>query len=649
MSKLAAEIFRDYVNDGVPSSGSHKPIKADIRAWAALLEGRGIPIEAFGGGTGVASNTAAFNAMIDWMSDNSLTQVQFGEGTYTFLTKPNEVTSGIRIRGCGVSQTFIKRAYSEAGGDDVGFITINDAGTGTPNGAALLDLQVFAAAGTSGGTMVVFLTDGDPAGYNRIGCLVTYEATGSFRRCVLVDGSANTTSGSQGLRDIYFDDCMLFAPTTAIEALKLDNVVSAKGTVTTFGAVANAGITITGGAGNALEQSQDIRLNIDCIGMLAVTYARRVQTTGDAYGISYGAEAVDCHHSGLVGDGGYANLNPTGRNLVTSPSTLPASDDTSNSGYANALLNGDFRLGQVDAAASVTLTTSYLPVADRWWAVCGSNPSGTVTTQRLAYDGTRMGLRITRGSGSYASSVAVVQVLESRDCKRFQGRLATVTFRAKRGSAFGGGSCNVIVVTGTGTDQAMSGANASTWTGWSNRGSSGVLALTETDTAFAFTVEIPSSANQIGVILSTGNYSGTGTANDWVHVTHMQIRVGAARTAFEQRPLWVERQLCSYWRKYWPALGTLQVIGSGQLTSTTNARVRVPVGGRMRGTPTLGGDVANMRIYSGDTSFTPTAISFVRLTDFEVEMDLTISGGTNYREARLALAATGTLDINCEL
>lgn len=37
--KLAAEIWRDYVLDGVPASGAHKPIKGDIRAWMATVEG----------------------------------------------------------------------------------------------------------------------------------------------------------------------------------------------------------------------------------------------------------------------------------------------------------------------------------------------------------------------------------------------------------------------------------------------------------------------------------------------------------------------------------------------------------------------------------------------------------------------------------
>src|ERR1700741_1448268 len=37
-TKLVAEIYRDYVLDGVPSSGVHRPDKADIRAWGATAE-----------------------------------------------------------------------------------------------------------------------------------------------------------------------------------------------------------------------------------------------------------------------------------------------------------------------------------------------------------------------------------------------------------------------------------------------------------------------------------------------------------------------------------------------------------------------------------------------------------------------------------
>lgn len=41
-TKTAAEVFRDYATDGVPSSGAHKPIKADIRELLAVLEAGGV-------------------------------------------------------------------------------------------------------------------------------------------------------------------------------------------------------------------------------------------------------------------------------------------------------------------------------------------------------------------------------------------------------------------------------------------------------------------------------------------------------------------------------------------------------------------------------------------------------------------------------
>jgi hypothetical protein len=37
-SKLFAEIWRDFANDGVPASGANPPVKADIRDWGELVE-----------------------------------------------------------------------------------------------------------------------------------------------------------------------------------------------------------------------------------------------------------------------------------------------------------------------------------------------------------------------------------------------------------------------------------------------------------------------------------------------------------------------------------------------------------------------------------------------------------------------------------
>lgn len=41
---LASEVWRDYVTDGVPASGPHRPVKADIRAWGTGIEGVGFAV-----------------------------------------------------------------------------------------------------------------------------------------------------------------------------------------------------------------------------------------------------------------------------------------------------------------------------------------------------------------------------------------------------------------------------------------------------------------------------------------------------------------------------------------------------------------------------------------------------------------------------
>ena len=38
MTLTAAQVFRDYETDGVPASGIHKPVKAEIRGWGTGLE-----------------------------------------------------------------------------------------------------------------------------------------------------------------------------------------------------------------------------------------------------------------------------------------------------------------------------------------------------------------------------------------------------------------------------------------------------------------------------------------------------------------------------------------------------------------------------------------------------------------------------------
>jgi len=58
-SKLGAEIFRDYETDGLPASGAHKIVKADMRDWMLQVEGQGV--SSLGDGS-AATPVLAFSA-----------------------------------------------------------------------------------------------------------------------------------------------------------------------------------------------------------------------------------------------------------------------------------------------------------------------------------------------------------------------------------------------------------------------------------------------------------------------------------------------------------------------------------------------------------------------------------------------------------
>lgn len=54
MTLLAADVYRAYETPGVPASGPHQPVKAEIRAWGTLIEALGT-----GGGPGLGYTTLA--------------------------------------------------------------------------------------------------------------------------------------------------------------------------------------------------------------------------------------------------------------------------------------------------------------------------------------------------------------------------------------------------------------------------------------------------------------------------------------------------------------------------------------------------------------------------------------------------------------
>ncbi|MGO4637240.1 glycosyl hydrolase family 28-related protein [Mesorhizobium sp. 2RAF45] len=140
MVDVAASVWRDFVIDGVPSSGSWAPRKADIRAWGTWVETSSfVNVKDFGAvGDGVADDTAAIQAAVNAAGAQKRGLYAPG-GTYNHseITLPQRPT---RIVGDGPSKTVFVNTV--AGGNAFKFIATG--GNRDPDDFALIKSVQFA-------------------------------------------------------------------------------------------------------------------------------------------------------------------------------------------------------------------------------------------------------------------------------------------------------------------------------------------------------------------------------------------------------------------------------------------------------------------------------------------------------------------------
>lgn len=299
-------------------------------------------------------------------------------------------------------------------------------------------------------------------------------------------------------------------------------------------------------------------------------------------------------------------------------------------GFRNRLINGAMRFDQRNSGNALAATTSNQYLLDRWAFSAGGAVSGTLTGQRIATSapgGAQFAVRLLRSAGTYASSLVLAQVIESANCYDLAGKTLTLSFRARKGSAYTA-SLTASVLTGNASDEGVNGATGSTWTGYAVAGFA-TPTLTTSFQTFSLTVTLGASAQEVAVHFNTNNFSGTGGANDYVDITDVQLEVGAAATPFERRPIGTELSLCHRYF-YQPNQGISYPIGVGMFTSSTVFRAFIPYPVPMRIQPGFSfGGVASDYSIVGASSFTPSAVVLgTAAPNMSVAVDFTVSGAT---------------------
>jgi hypothetical protein len=349
--------------------------------------------------------------------------------------------------------------------------------------------------------------------------------------------------------------------------------------------------------------------------------------------------------------------NAAGGNTAQINGMTPTADSLQ--GFRNRIINGDMRIDQRNAGASVTIvndTNQY--TADRWQIVENSScvlsaqqvtdaPSSfqnslkvTVTTAAGSVGASEIGFAEQRiegfntadfafGSAS-ASAVTMSFWVKSSITGNFSGSLRNGENNRSYPFTYTINSANTweqktVTITGdtTGTWTTNNGVGMRVTfdigSGSSRRGTAGAWAASNLD----------------GV---TGAASIVTTLNATWQITGVQLEQGSVATPFERRPYGTELQLCQWYFFSVNAIGT-----NGTTVNTTKAifTIRPPV--TMRATPTTTYENQNRLTYPTVVDYTGVYTGSTRtLSPDSIAFDYNQSSGSTFTQnVPVALNATG--------
>jgi hypothetical protein len=272
-------------------------------------------------------------------------------------------------------------------------------------------------------------------------------------------------------------------------------------------------------------------------------------------------------------------------------------------GFRNRIINGDMRIDQRNAGASITQTTANDFVVDRW-SVTGSIAS-KFTAQRNAgsvtppsgytnYIGITSLSSYSVGAGDY---FRIMQPIEGFNVSDFSFGTAsalpvTLSFwvRASITGTYGGAISNASQSRGYAFTYSVGSSN--TWEKktitvsgdtsetWSTDNGVGIYLIIGLGAGSNFSATSGSWLTQNYINTATGATSVVGTNGATFYITGVQLEAGSTATDFERRPIGTELALC---QRYYTDAGAGWV-GIEENTTTFYTSIPFPV--VMRATPT---------------------------------------------------------------
>jgi len=441
------------------------------------------------------------------------------------------------------------------------------------------------------------LTAGTFTSFNLTGALTYGTATGNRT----VSTSATITTGTIP---------NLTAGTTTSTAATITNGTITSGTITTALIPTLTAGTTTGTAGIFTSGTvATLNSTTGTITNLSTTLAGdftisqgtgTLGTTGATLGTYGGATSVP-----VLAINAKGQVTSTGTAAITSGLT----------GFRNRIINGDMRIDQRNAGASVTPTTDSTYTIDRWCArltqaskfsIAQNAGSVTPPSGFTKYIGATSLSSFSVGTGDF---FAIEQRIEGQNVDDLAwgtagAKAVTLSFWVRSsltgtfGGAFNNGGATArsypfsYTISSANTWEqktiSISGDTSGTWLTTSGLGMQIFFAIgvgsTYSATAGAWN---GGNASIGGYVSATGATSVVGTNGATFYITGVQFEVGSTATEFERRPIGTELALC---QRYYEQTGKNQVysnFGVGSNYATTGAFVLYTFKTTKRTLPTM--------------------------------------------------------------
>jgi hypothetical protein len=352
-----------------------------------------------------------------------------------------------------------------------------------------------------------------------------------------------------------------------------------------------------------------------------------------------------------------AVTDANGGNTATINSMTPTADSLQ--GFRNRIINGDMRIDQRNAGASVTANDAVFPV-DRFKFTMINPSKGTTQRSTVAPNGFTNSLLFTSsaatsvGAGDYYFVSQLIEGFNIADLGWGTADAKTVTLsfwvRSSLTGTFGGSLRNSTANRSYPFSYTISSANTfeyktvtiagDTSGTWLTDNSAGIRTEFSlgTGSTFSGTAGAWTGSN---LVSATGATSVVGTNGATFYITGVQLEVGSVATPFERRDYGTELSLCQrYYYRITADNGS--PFAGGYSQATTSFRLLVPFQTTMRTSPSAleqTGTAGNYQVFvAGNTvcNSVPTfinATAFASQVAFPVASGLTVGNGGQGRSA----------------